>query len=208
VGFGLVASPIEEDHQQMLLEAKELGLGADAMATLDRLSKATSRLLLSGFSEGYQELAGARRELATKPWADKIHGEYSGEMLRMTDVDLSRIGRARFDNLELIWDYDAIAVLKKLEVPLLWILAGQDREAPIERTREALSSLANAGKPMELYLFPDTDHGMVEFRSHSDGSRAITRITDGYLRLLGDWIRNDVNGVYGRAQALHVAPDK
>ncbi len=206
VGFGLVASPIEEDHQQMLLEAKELGLGADAFALLDRLSQATSRLLLSRFTEGYQELANVRRELATKPWADKIHGEHSGEMLRMTESDLSRVGRPRFDNLELIWDYDAMAVLKKLEVPLLWVLAGQDREAPIERTREALLKLAHAGKPVDLYLFPDTDHGMVEFETNSDGSRTVKRITDGYLRLLGDWIKNDVHGDYGRAEALHVSP--
>jgi hypothetical protein len=30
-----------------------------------------------------------------------------------------------------------MAVLKKLGVPLSWVVAGQDREAPIERTREA-----------------------------------------------------------------------
>jgi uncharacterized protein len=208
VGFGLVASPIEEDHQQMRLEAQELGLGADATALLDRLSQATSRLLLSDFTEGYQELANVRRELATKPWADKIHGEYSGEMLRMVEADLARIGRPRFDNLELIWDYDAMAVLKKLEAPLLWVLAGQDREAPIERTREALLKLAQEGKSVDLYLFPDTDHGMVEFTTNSNGSRTVTRITDGYLRLLGDWIRNDVHGEYGRAEALRVARGK
>jgi uncharacterized protein len=206
VGFGLVASPIEEDHQQMRLEAQELGLGADATALVDRLSQATSRLLLSRFTEGYRELATVRRELATKPWADKIHGEYSGEMLRMSEADLLRIGRPRFDNLELIWDYEATAVLRKLEVPLLWLLAGQDREAPIERTRESLLQLAQAGQAVDLYLFPDTDHGMVEFKTHSDGSRTVTRITDGYLRLLGDWIRNDVHGDYGRAEALHVSP--
>jgi pimeloyl-ACP methyl ester carboxylesterase len=205
VGFGLVASPIEEDHQQMRLEAQALGLGAEATTLLDRLSHATSRLLLSRFTDGYQELAKVRREWATKPWADKIHGEYSGEMLRMSEADLSRIGRPRFDNLELIWDYDAAAVLSKLEVPLLWVLAGQDREAPIERTREALLKLAHAGKPVDLYLFPDTDHGMVEFKANSDGSRTVTRITEGYLRLLGDWIRNDVHGNYGRAQVLHDA---
>jgi uncharacterized protein len=202
VGFGLVASPIEEDHEQMLSEAKELGLGADARELIHRLSRATAHLLLSGFTEGYPELANVRREIATKPWADKIWGEHSGDILHMSEPDLRRVGRARFDNLELIWDYDALAVLKRLDAPLLWVLAGEDREAPIERTRANLENLAKAGKRISLYLFPNTDHGMVEFSANPDGSRTVTRITDGYLKLLADWIKGDVHGSYGRAQAL------
>jgi pimeloyl-ACP methyl ester carboxylesterase len=202
VGFGLVASPIEEDHEQMLSEAKELGLGVEARELIDRLSRATARLLLSGFTEGYPELADVRRDIATKPWAEKIRGEHSGDILRMSEADLRRVGRARFDNLELIWDYDALAVLKKLDSPLLWVLASVDREAPIERTRAKLENLAKAGKPISLYLFPQTDHGMVEFSTNQDGSRTVTRITDGYLRLLADWIKADVKGSYGRAEAL------
>jgi uncharacterized protein len=202
VGFGLVASPIEEDHEQMLSEATELGLGDDARGLIDRLSRATARLLLSGFTQGYAELADVRRDMATKPWAEKIRGEHSGDILRMSEGDLRRVGRARFDNLEIIWDYDALAVLKKLDPPLLWVLAGEDREAPIARTREKLQNLAKAGKRISLYLFPHTDHGMVEFSANPDGSRTVTRITDGYLRLLGDWIKADVHGSYGRAEAL------
>jgi uncharacterized protein len=140
--------------------------------------------------------------MATKPWAEKIRGEHSGDILRMSEGDLRRVGRARFDNLELIWDYDALAVLKKLDPPLLWVLAGEDREAPIARTGEKLQKLAKAGKRISLYLFPQTDHGMVEFSANPDGSRTVTRITDGYLRLLADWIKADVHGSYGRAEAL------
>ena len=43
---------------------------------------------------------------------------------------------------------------------------------------------------------------MMEFVTNPDGSRTVTRITDGYLRLLGDWINADVHGSYGRAEAL------
>jgi uncharacterized protein len=53
-----------------------------------------------------------------------------------------------------------------------------------------------------VYLFPDTDHGMFEFVANPDGTRKITRITDGYLRLLGDWIKGHVAGKYGRGQKL------
>jgi hypothetical protein len=59
-----------------------------------------------------------------------------------------------------------------------------------------------AGKPFDVYLFPDTDHGMFEFTTHADGSRKVTRIADGYLKLLGDWIKGRASGNYGRAEKL------
>lgn len=202
IGFGLVASPIEEDREQMVSEVRAAGLGDDAVALVNRLSAATSQLLLSGFHTGYEALDAVRRDMADKPWAAKIEGEYSGAIARTPNDELKRIGRARVDNLELIWDYDAVAALKKLDAPLLWVLAGEDREAPIETTRAALTGLAKAGKPVDVYLFPDTDHGMFEFTTNADGSRSVTRITDGYLKLLGDWIKGDVRGAYGRAEHL------
>src|SRR5690606_8194122 len=104
------------------------GLGKDAEALVTRLSAATAGLLLSDFHTGYDALDAVRRDMADKPWAVKIEGEYSGAIARMPNDELRRIGRARFDNLELIWDYDAVAALRKLDTPLLWVLAGEDRE--------------------------------------------------------------------------------
>lgn len=202
VGFGLVVSPIEEDREQMRAEARAAGLGPEALAWIDALSKATATLLLSHFERGFDALEKIRRDPATRRWIDRIHGEHSGDMLRIGDAELRRIGRARFDNLELIWDYDAVGALRRLDVPLLWVLAEQDREAPIERTRELLLSLAAEGKAIDVHLFPDTDHGMVEFTQDADGSRKVTRITDGYLRLLGDWMRGSLAPPYGRGRVL------
>jgi pimeloyl-ACP methyl ester carboxylesterase len=202
IGFGLVASPIEEDREQMVSEVRAAGLGKDAEALVSRLSQATAGLLLSDFRTGYDALDAVRAEMKDKPWAAKVEGEYSGAIARMPNEMLKRIGRARVDNLELIWDYDAVAALQKLDTPLLWVLAGEDREAPIETTRGALLGLAKAGKPVDVYLFPDTDHGMFEFTTDASGERQVTRITDGYLKLLGDWIKGNARGAYGRAERL------
>lgn len=202
IGFGLVVSPIEEDREQLFDEAHRLQLDAAAMKQVGQLSDATAQLMRTHFSEGFEALARVRTQIGAAPWAKTINGEYSGDMLRMSDADLRRIGRARFDNLELIWDYDAEAALRRLKVPLLWVLAEQDRAAPIAATRSILSRLRTSGQPIETYLFPDTDHGMVEFRTDAEGNRVSTRITDGYLRLLADWIKQDVHGQYGRARRV------
>jgi uncharacterized protein len=202
IGFGLVVSPIEEDRAQLLDEARRMHLDANAVAQIERLSQATATLVRSHFTQGYEALEALRNAVGRAPWAATIAGEYSGDMLRMTDADLRRIGRARFDNLELIWDYDAEAALRQLHVPLLWVLAEQDREAPIGETRAVLSRLIAAGRPIAAYVFPATDHGMFEYREAPDGNRTVTRITDGYLKLLADWIKERVHGPYGRSQRL------
>jgi pimeloyl-ACP methyl ester carboxylesterase len=202
VGFGLVVSPIDEDREQMLTEAHAAGLSDQAIADINRLSQATSKLVTSHFNDGFDALARLRTELKDQPWAQTIHGEYSGDMLRTSDADLRRVGRAVFDNVELIWNYDAVAVLRRLDLPLLWVLAEDDREAPIETSRHALSTLVDAGKPIDVYLFPDTDHGMFEYAELPDGSRRSTRITDDYLRLLGDWMKGDVGDRYGKGVRL------
>ena len=202
IGFGLVVSPIDEDLEQMLQEADEQHLGTNEKSDIRRLSAATAAIVSSHFERGFDRLQALRRQIGAAPWAKKIDGEYSGEMLRISDADLRRIGRARFDNLELIWDYDAKAALARLSVPLLWVLAGEDREAPIEVTERMLRELRDRGQEVDIYLFPQTDHGMVEFRTNPDGSRTATRITQGYLQLIGDWIKGNTRPPYGRAQEL------
>jgi len=87
-------------------------------------------------------------------------------------------------------------------IPQLWVLAGEDREAPGSVTRERLVALKHEGKPIDLYVFPHTDHGMYEFVQDADGSRHVTRITDGYFHLLADWIRQRQTPPYGRGEPV------
>jgi uncharacterized protein len=112
---------------------------------------------------GHSELARVRRAIGPVPRGATIKGEHSGDMLRLSEPERRRIGRARFDGLGLIWDHDA-AVLRRLKMPLLWVLAADDREAPIAATREILLTLI-----ADAYLFLGTDHGMVEYRIEADG---------------------------------------
>ncbi len=202
VGFGLVASPIDEDRDQMLLEAQTLGLGDREKGQIRRLSQATAGIVSSHFTTGFEALDALRKDVRDEKWVRVINGEYSGDMLRMSDSDLRRVGRAVFDNLELIWDYDSNSVLNGLTVPLLWTIAGKDREAPIAETVASLSDFKKHGKPFDVYIFPDTDHGMYEFVENPDGTRTHTRVTDGYFKLIGDWVLGRTGGPYGRARPL------
>ena len=200
IAFGLIASPIEEDREQILSEMRAKGYGEPDLTEARKVSEATAALVNSHFTHGYDRLAEVRRLYGAKPWFSHIEGEYTGEVLRETEADLHRLGAALFDNLELIWNYDSRPTIAKLTMPQLWILAEADREAPHETTLDALQQLRSKGSDLTIYSFPATDHGMVEFTEAADGTRNYTRVTDGYFRLLGDWIKGSPGGPYGRAR--------
>ena len=102
------------------------------------------------------------------------------------------------------WEHDPMPSLRALEVPLLWIIAGADREAPPAETRRRLLGLAGEKPDLTLVEFPGTDHGIVEFEVDADGHRVETRIAEGYLQMLVDWIgqRRLQDRPYGSAVIL------
>lgn len=189
VGYGLLASPIEEDLDQMLLEASAQRLGREARGHIRKLSQATARLVTSHFLRGFKQLQKVRESTSQLAWSSSIQGEYSGDMLRMSSQDLRRIGRAAFDNVELIWDYESMPVLRQIRVPLLWVLAEHDREAPMRRTMARLLALKKSQVPIEGFVFPRTDHGMYEYVQEANGRRKMTRIAEGYFALVASWVK-------------------
>jgi pimeloyl-ACP methyl ester carboxylesterase len=56
--------------------------------------------------------------------------------------------------------YDPMPVLENLAVPQLWILGGDDMDAPSGETSRRLRTLQKAGKPITLAVFPGAGHGI------------------------------------------------
>lgn len=203
VGFGLVLTPLEEDQQQVVLEMQDKGYDAAAIAKAREVTDAVDTVMASHFTAGYEQLAAVKRKFAKEPWLHTIDGEFTGEVLAEDEAELRRTGAARYDNLNIIWNYDAISAIRSLGMPQLWVLAGDDRDAPSGLTRERLTALKHEGKPIDLYVFPHTGHGMYEFVQKPDGSRQNTRITRDYFRLLADWIRQQDKPPYGAGERIH-----
>lgn len=199
VGFGLVLSPLEEDSEQVFDELRGKGADAATMEKARRVTDATGAVIASHFRSGYDALARVKAQYGDEPWFKTIDGEFTGEVLRTDPEELRRNGREKFDNLDILWRYDAAAALKAVKAPQLWVMAGEDREAPGGLSRERLAKLAQAGEPIEIYVFPHTDHGINEFVQAADGSRRNTRVSEGYFRLITDWMKGTVRPPYGTA---------
>ncbi len=203
VGYGLTVSPLEENRSEVMQQLAARGFGAADLAAASEVVAATEQLMTSGFREGFDTYADARRRYRKTLWYPHIDGEFSGAILNYPPWLLrlvAPIARGRADR-GTPWRHDPLPALRAVDVPMLWVLAGADTEAPPERTREDLARLQADGSPVTVLEFPDTDHGIVEFQTGPDGKRITTRVADGYFRAVVDFVRmgrlDDVR--YGRA---------
>ncbi len=202
VSFGLVMSPHEEEREEILADLTRRGFSGQALSDAGVVVDALGTLIASRFERGYERLAEVKQAYANEPWYPYL-AERHGDLLNVSEAELrSRRGE---EGVELDWYYDAMPVLRSSPVPLLWIIAAEDRIAPPRITLERLAVLQSEGKRIDLAVFPDTDHGMMEFTEAPDGTRTYTHITDGYFRLMGDWVKERLSPPYGRA-TLHRAP--
>lgn len=202
VGFGLLINPLEEDASQVAAELTEAGYDAAVLARAKEVTDATGAVMAAHFRDGYASLAAVKARYGGEPWFARIKGEFSGAVLSTPEAELRATGAAKYDNLDIDWRYDAIGALRKVAAPQLWVIAGADREAPPATTIARLETLRREGKPIRIVRFPDTDHGMAEFTQAADGTRTVTRITDGYFRLVADWIKGVWRPPYGRAEVI------
>lgn len=206
VSYGLADSPLAEDRDQVQLDLRTAGHGPDVLAKAREVTDATGVVMASHFKEGYERVAQLKDKYGHEPWWNDMKGEFTGEIVRHPALALRVIGPFRDQGTT--WDYDSMPALRAVKVPLLWIIAGADAEAPPEETRRRLLSVADGRPQVTVVEFPGTDHGILEFETAADGERTPTRAADGYFRMLVEWIRDGklMQPPYGNAQFLAPAP--
>ena len=197
IGYGLVVDILEEDASQVELELREAGFGDDVIAKAKELTDVTARLAVSGYMDGLDDFDALKARYGQEDWFPRVKGGFTGVILGMSSDTLRSEGIPAYDRLDIDWSVKPLPVLRTVDVPQLWALAEDDREAPIETTLERLQLLRREGKDITLMVFPDTDHGLWEFERSPDGSRERTRVTNAYYDLLADWAKGELKPDYG-----------
>ncbi|WP_395344683.1 alpha/beta hydrolase family protein [Ningiella sp. W23] len=201
IGYGLVVDILEEDASQVELELREAGYGDDVITKAKEITDVTARLAVSSYKDGLQELDTLRDKYRPEQWYPLVKGGFTGVLLGMSTDELRDKGIPMFDRLNIDWSIKPMDVLRDVNVPQLWVLAQNDREAPIAKSLERLQTLRGEGKDITIFVFPNTDHGMWEFEQGSDGQRTYTRVTDSYYELLADWAKDAVQPPYSMSEA-------
>lgn len=199
IGYGLVVDILEEDAAQVQLEMRESGFGDDVIAKAKEITDVTARLAVSEYSDGLDDLDALRARYRNEDWYALIRGGFTGVILGISTDELRNNGIPMFDRLDIDWSVKPMDVLRGVDVPQLWALAQNDREAPTATTLERLRDLRDEGKDITIFEFPNTDHGMWEFEQNPDGSRTYTRVTNEYYSLLTDWATGRVKPPYAQS---------
>jgi uncharacterized protein len=201
VSFGLAVSVIDEDQEAVALEMRLKGHGPAEIAKALEVAGAAEALVESRFTQGFDELEAVRAKYGDEPWYKDVHGNFTHFILAMSASDLREKGAAFGAPFrDTPFRYDPMSTIEAVKAPQLWVLGGQDLDAPSENTARRLKSLIAKGRAITLAIYPTAEHGMTEFEVGPAGERASTRYAEGYFRLMRDFARDGgVRSRYGDA---------
>lgn len=202
VCYGLAVSVIDEDRQEVEIEMREKGHSPGEIAQALEVARAAEVVIASHFTEGFAELDAIRAKYRGAPWYKDLHGNYTYLLLPYSEAQLREQGAT-----ELSWtrntpfSYDPMPTLRAATVPQLWILGGEDYEAPSAETMRRIKALIAADHPFTLAYYPNAEHGMTLFDVDADGTRISTGYAPGYFNLIRDFARDgQLTGTYGDAE--------
>jgi pimeloyl-ACP methyl ester carboxylesterase len=199
VSFGLAVSPLDEDREAIAFDMERAGFGPEIKVKAMEVADATARIIESNFTDGYEQLEAVKQKYGREAWFKSVRGNFTSHLLGGSPEVWRKEGPILLEGVPA--QYDPMPVLENLEVPQLWILGGQDRDAPSGETVRRLAKLRNAGRPITTAVFAEADHGMYEFETLPDGERVSTRQPDGYFQMMRDFIQGKhPASSYGSAQ--------
>ena len=205
VSFGLAVSPMDEDREAIEFDMERAGFGPQIKAKAMEIADVAARIVESNFTEGYEQLDAVKRKYGNEPWFKSVRGNFTWYLLARSEEQIRKEGPPLLEGVPA--RYDPMPVLANLDVPQLWIVGAQDRDAPPMETLRRLNRLSKLGRPITAAVFPAADHGMYEFETLADGERESTRQPDGYLRMMKDFIEGKPRAPsYGDAELRVVGP--
>jgi pimeloyl-ACP methyl ester carboxylesterase len=186
VSYGLAISPLDEDRNEVFDEMTAKGYDDSVMAKARELTSITGRIMLSRFTDGLDDLRKFKAAHAGEKWLNDAEGDFTGPLLRSPDDKFTELRAAL--GFDAILDYDAQAALRRVRVPMLWVVAGKDTEAPSRPTLEFCELCSLRRRRSTSPCSPSRSR-------HSRGGRARRaalrpEIRRGYFDLLAHWIRN------------------
>jgi len=187
VCYGLAVDIIEEDQESVALQMHDAGASAEDTAKALAVAGAAENLAASGFKYGYRTFDALRAKYKREPWYKHLRGDFTWMLLPDSDAQLRALA-PKLNAWHVPFYYQPMPVLMDDQVPQLWILGGQDFEAPCQETSRRIKSLISLGKPFILACYPNADHQIRLFETKPDGTRVYTRYAPDYFAMMRDYI--------------------
>ncbi|HEX3665491.1 MAG TPA: alpha/beta hydrolase [Rhizomicrobium sp.] len=199
VSFGLAVNVIDEDQQSVDIQLRERGYSPAEIAQAKEVAAAAENVFASDFTSGYKELDALRAKYKHAPWYKDLRGDYTWMLLPHSEAELRAM--APKYHWHTPFHYDPMPTLRAGKTPELWILGGEDYQAPSAETSRRIKQLITDGRPFTLALYPHAEHGMTLFDTAPNGDRISTRYAAGYFTMMRDFARDGrLRGTYGDAE--------
>ena len=190
VGYGMVDSPAEEDRKETMQLLRKKGFGETDLTKAGELVAAGHQVIRHRFDGGWEKVAELKSKYKEEPWVMALDDGTAGSLMKYPAWAMKIAGpRLMPLGLDRWWFHDSRPVLEKLDIPMLWLIGGDDIEAPNEVTIASIKQLQERGKPFELVVYPNADHGIVLFEE-KDGERVYTGYAPGYFKKKVEWIKS------------------
>ena len=195
VAFGVTVPVIGEDRWGYVYALQQRGFGEKEIAEVDGVATIMGDIFDHGQNR-WSDLSRALKEVQNKPWFETAKNSDS-----MFGVIVGADKPLWFMRAYMWWKYggnepkfidrlyDPEQTLAQLDVPSLWVFAGKDSSAPTQWSVDVLSKLQAQNKPVDYFIYPDAEHGILRFEQKEDGERVILGYEDGYFRQQLDWYR-------------------
>jgi len=200
--FALAVSVIDEDQQEVEIEMREKGHSRAEIDQALEVARAAEAVIASHFTQGFAELDAMRAKYRSAPWYKDLHGNFTYLLLPYSEAQLRELGRTELSFAQNTpFHYDPMPALRAATVPQLWILGGEDYEAPSAETSRLIKGLIATDHPFTLAYYAKAEHGMTLFDVNAKGDRISTRYAPGYFKLICDFARDgQLTGAYGDAE--------
>src|SRR5580692_1742461 len=202
VSFGLAVTVLEEDQESVALDMYfHHRSAADTDKALE-LARAGERVVETGSKEGFEAFDALRQKYKSESWYPDVHGDF---VFAIMPLDQKQIIEAMSHEFSFVsttpFRYEPMPTLRASTTPQLWVLGGDDLEAPSAETAKRIKSLIAQGKSYTLAVYPGAEHGMTEYELNAKGERVSTRFAPGYFQMMAKFIRDGRIGEhFGNAQ--------
>jgi uncharacterized protein len=196
VGYGVMVPVTGEDRWGYFYALQQKGFGADAVAAADRVN-AVIEDIIDRHENRWSDLGSMLDTARSQPWfdavrgSDSILGNVAGSKMPLWGWRAFVWWRLRSQGDTPFIDrlYDPVETMQKLQTPSLWMLGGEDSSAPTPWTLRELEKLQASGRPLQYYVFPGADHGIMTFEKRENGERRYIGIAPDYYPMQIAWLR-------------------
>lgn len=194
VAYGAAESVTAQDREIVEGQLRRAGYDEAVIATSRELTATTRRIVLSNFTEGFDELAALKARYGKAPWVAAIQPRsYTGLLLSMPSIDPKALGPSPAQGLS--FDFEPRPVIETIASRQLWLLGGSDHQAPNVETQHILSDIQKSRRDLDMVVFPAAQHGLFEVTKVSDRPRYA--YSKGLFDLVSRWILTSVPTAQG-----------